>query len=90
MIVFRFVIYQNVRTVLYSIEFLQFSVLMLLVGQQEGRLACINWCGGVLACLFVWGEVQIGIWPSRCHCHSLSVAPVNPDWFYVSGTSSPG
>jgi len=28
--------------------------------------------------------------PSWCHCHSLSLAPVNPDWFYLSGTSSPG
>jgi len=27
----------------------------------------------------VWGEVQICIWPSWCHCHSLSLAPVNPD-----------
>ena len=25
------------------------------------------------------------IWPSRCHCHSLSLAPVNPDWFYLPG-----
>jgi len=24
------------------------------------------------------------------HCHSLSLAPVNPDWFYLSGTSSLG
>ena len=35
------------------------------------------------------------IWPSRCHCHSLSLAPVNPDWFYpsgfwLSGTAHPG
>jgi len=22
-------------------------------------------------------------WPSRCRCHSLSPAPVSPDWFYV-------
>jgi len=29
-------------------------------------------------------------WPSRCHCHSLSLAPVNPDWFYLSDTGSPG
>ena len=49
--------------------------------------------GGMLAWLFVWGEVQICIWPSGCHCHSLSLAPVNPDWFtflvYLSGTGSP-
>ena len=25
------------------------------------------------------------IWPSRCHCHSLYLAPVNPDWFYLPG-----
>ena len=25
------------------------------------------------------------IWHSRCHCHSLSLAPVNPDWFYLPG-----
>jgi len=35
--------------------------------------------------LSVWGEVQICIWPSWCHCHSLSLAAVNPDWFYLSG-----
>jgi len=23
------------------------------------------------------------------HCHSLSLDPVNPDWFYLSGTGSP-
>jgi len=41
------------------------------------------YCGEMLAWLSVWGEVQICIWPSRCHCHSLSIAPVNPDWFYL-------
>ena len=30
--------------------------------------------GGVLAWLSVWSEVQICIWPSWCHCHSLSLA----------------
>ena len=39
----------------------------------------------MLAWLFVWDEVQICIWPSWCHCHSLSLAPVNPDWFYLPG-----
>jgi len=38
----------------------------------------------------VSGEVQICIWPSWCHCHSLSLDPVNPDWFYLSGTGLPG
>ena len=31
---------------------------------------------GVLAWLSVWSEVQTCIWPSWCHCHSLSVASV--------------
>jgi len=35
----------------------------------------------MLAWLCVWVKVQICIWPSWCHCHSLSLAPVNPDWF---------
>jgi len=26
---------------------------------------------------------------NECHCHLLSPAPVNPDWFYLSGTGSP-
>jgi len=32
--------------------------------------------GEVLAWLSVWGEVQICIWPSWCHCSSLSVASI--------------
>ena len=32
--------------------------------------------GGVLAWLSVWSEVQTCIWPSWCHCHSLSLASV--------------
>jgi len=40
----------------------------------------------MLAWLCVWVKVQIWIWPSWCHCHSQSLAPVNyPDWFYLSG-----
>jgi len=36
----------------------------------------------VLAWLSVWSEVQDCILPSWCHCHSLYLAPINPDWFY--------
>jgi len=39
--------------------------------------------GGMLAWLCVWVKVQICILPSWCHCHSLSLAPENPDWFYL-------
>ena len=38
--------------------------------------ACKKLTGGVLAWLSVWSEVQICIWPSLCHCHSLSLASV--------------
>jgi len=53
-----------------------FSALMLLVGRQEGHPACKKLSGGVLAWLSVWSEVHTCIWPSWCHCHSLSLASV--------------
>ena len=50
---------------------------MLLVGWQEGHPACKKTLrGGVLAWLSVWSEMQTCIWPSWCHCHSLSLASV--------------
>ena len=66
-----------------------FSVLMLLVGRQEGHLACKKLSGGVLAWLSVWSEVQTCIWPSWCHCHSLSLASVKsrlvlPFWYRLT------
>jgi len=64
-----------------------FSALMLLVGQQEGHPACKKLSGGVLAWLSVSREVRVCIWPSWWHCHSLSLAPVNPDWFYHNGSA---
>ena len=53
-----------------------FSALTLLVGRQEGRPACKKLSGEVLAWLSVWSEVLTCIWPSWCHCHSLSLASV--------------
>jgi len=42
-----------------------FSALTLLVGRQEGHLACKKLLsGGVLAWLSVWSESQTCIWPS--------------------------
>ena len=49
-----------------------FSALTLLVGRQEGHPACKKQSGLVLAWLSVWSEVQTCIWPSWCHCQSLS------------------
>jgi len=62
-----------------------FSALMLLVGWQEGHPACKKLSDGMLVWVCVWVKVQICIWPSWCHWHSLSLAPVNPDWFYHPG-----
>jgi len=68
----------------FSVQYLSFSALTLLVGHQEKRPACENWVmwcwwghpafkkliAGVLAWLSVWSEVQIVcIWSSWCHCH---------------------
>ena len=66
---------------------LAFSALMLVVGRQEWHPACKKLSGGMLAWLCVWVMVQICISPSWCHCHSLSVAPVNPGWFYQNGSA---
>jgi len=43
----------------------------------------------VLAWLYVWSLVQTCIWPSWCHCHSLSLASVKsrlvlPFWYWLT------
>ena len=65
------------------------SALTLLVGLQEAHPACKKQSGGVLAWLSVWSEVQTCIWPSWCHCHSLSLASVEsrlllPFWYWLT------
>ena len=66
-----------------------FSALTLLVGRQEWHPACKKLSGGVLARSSVWSEVQTCIWPSWCHCHSLSLASVKsrlvlPFWYRLT------
>ena len=67
-----------------------FSALTLLVGRQEGHLACKKkLSGGVLAWLSVWSKVQTCVWPSWCHCHSLSLASIKsrlvlPFWYWLT------
>ena len=45
--------------------------------------------GGVLVWFSVWSKVQTCIWPSWCHCHSLSLASVKsrlvlPFWYWIT------
>ena len=66
-----------------------FSALTLLVGRQEGHPACKKLSGEMLAWLSVWSKVQTCIWPSWCHCHSLSLASVKsrlvlPFWYRLT------
>ena len=66
-----------------------FSALTLLVGRQEGHPAWKKLSGEVLAWLSVWSEVQACIYPSWCHCHSLSLASVKsrlvlPIWYRLT------
>ena len=70
-------------------SFIAFSVLTLLVGRQERHPACKKLISGVLAWLSVWSKVQTCIWPSWCHCHSLSLASVKsrlvlPYWYRLT------
>ena len=64
------------------------SAFTLLAGWQEGHPACKKLSGGVLAWLSVWSELLTCIWPSWCHCHSLSLASVKsssvfPLWYWL-------
>jgi len=65
-----------------------FISVTLLVGRQEGHPACRKLSGGVLVWLSVLSEVQTCIWPSWCHCHSLSCfiksRLVSPFWYWLT------
>jgi len=68
-----------------------FSALTLLVGRQEGHSACkknwavVCWHGYLPAarCRLAYGPANA----TATHCLLLQK---NPDWFYFSGTGSPG
>jgi len=50
------------------------------VTDRRTDVHCSAWwklSGGMLASLSVWDKICI--WPSSSHCHSLSLAPGNPD-----------
>ena len=75
--------------VLCFISVLLIGALTLLVGRQEEHPDCKKLSYGVLAWLSAWNEMQTGILPSWCHCHSLSVASVKsrlvlPFWYWLT------
>ena len=58
-------------------------------GGMKGIRPVKNISCGVLAWLFVSSDVHICIWPSCCHCHSLSLAPIKsrlvlPFWYRLT------
>ena len=59
------------------------------LGGRKGIRPVKKLSGGVLAWLSVLSEVQTCIWPSWCHCHSLSLALVKsrsvlPFWYRLT------
>ena len=59
------------------------------LGGRKGIRPVKKLSGGVLAWLSAWIEVQTCIWPSWCHCHSLSLASVKsrlvlPFWYRLT------
>ena len=60
------------------------------LGGRKGIRPVKKTSGGALAWLSVWSEMQTCIWPSWCHCHSLSLASVKsrlvlPFWYWKKG-----
>jgi len=59
------------------------------LGSRKGIQPVKKLSSQVLVWLSVWIEVQTCIWPSWCHCHSLSLAPVKsrlvlPFWYRLT------
>ena len=52
------------------------------LGSRKG-IQPVKMSGWVLAWLSVWSEVQTCIWPSWCHCHSLSLASVKSRFIFT-------
>jgi len=59
------------------------------LGGMKGIRPVKNWVVGCRHGCLSGARSKFCICPSWCHCHSLSLAPVNPDWFYLSDTSLP-
>ena len=59
------------------------------LGGRKGIRPVKKLSGEVLVWLLVWSKVHTCIWPSWCHCHSLSLASVKsrfvlPFWYQLT------
>jgi len=66
-----------------------FSALTLLVGRQEGHPACKKLSVGSGMVISLERGADLHIWPSWCHCHSMSLASVKsrlvlPFWYWIT------
>jgi len=59
------------------------------LGSRKGIRPVKKLSGGMLAWLSAWVSADLHIAQLMPLLITLS-APVNPDWFYISGTGSPG
>ena len=70
--------------------YLCFSALTLLVGRQEGHPACKNRVvRGWFGCLS-GARCRLAYGPADATATRCLLLQWNPDWFYLSGTGSPG
>ena len=84
--IFNFV---NVLSFYWCINCLPSVLWRCWLGGRKGIRPVKNLSGGVLAWLSIWSEMQTCIWPSWCHCHSLSLASVKsrlvlPFWYRLT------
>ena len=78
--------YQKGKT---NLDFTEAVLWRCWLGGRKGIRPVKKLSGGVLAWLSVWSMVQTCIWPSWCHCHSLSLAPLKsrlvlPFWYQLT------
>ena len=66
-----------------------FSALTLLVGRQEGHLACKNWVVGCWRDYLSGARCRLAYGPADATATHCLLLQWNPDWFYLSDTSSP-
>ena len=74
----------------YVANFYPFSALTLLVGRQEGHPACKKLSGGGWCGYLSGARCRLAYSPADATATHYLLLQWNPDWFYLSGTGSPG